>query len=85
MNVLNFISPSYVLEGLDNFIAQELVVGVIERLHAQSNYIHKDCMVVAEKLSEEIHFEELDDKKETDIEVKETLKLKKLRLSFLIT
>ena len=63
MNALDFISPRYVLKGSDNFIAQELVVGAIERLHTQSNYIHKDCMIVAENISEEIHFEELDGKK----------------------
>ena len=75
LNALDFVSPSCVLEGSDNFIAQELVAGVTERLHAQSDYIRKDGMFVAEKLSDEIHFEELDGERETDIEAKETLNL----------
>ena len=71
----DFISPSCVLEGTDTFIAQNLVTRVTERLHSQSSYIRKDGIFIAENLSEEIHFEELDDERETDIEVKKTLNL----------
>ena len=43
----DFISPSCIFEGSDNFIAQKLVAGVTERLHSQSSYIRKDGIFIA--------------------------------------